>query len=260
MDSAQTRDACTDALARAVGSAADEPRDMALASTSVCEDDEVHISVIVQYFRRPSIVRTLAARIRAAAAALGRRKVRVEVLVNLDSQGAVALWYSALVGRRGGGGDGDKPTGYLVESGNVHEIRAYNRLVRMSRGDVSVLLQDDDLPPSRPSWAESAWKLLRARADVGLLGGKTGTVRGGKYSGKYSPSLGRKLANRLSLPASARDPSTRLPLFFTTLVNMAPFAFRRTDYLSLGGFHANYGDNDVVELACARCGGHARAG
>lgn len=226
-------DACREEMAKALSASPDIPRSSALADAPVCatSSDAVSVSVIVQYFRRPSIVRMLAQRIASTARALSRRKTRVEVLVNLDSQGSVALWYGSL---------GDSVEGYLVESGNVHEIRAYNRLVRMSRGAVTVLLQDDDMPPTRPVWVSSALRLLESRSDIGLLGGKAGTVQGGKWSGKYSPSLGRRLPNRLPLPSSAREPKTRLPLLFTTLVNLAPFAFRRNEFLGMGGFHANY--------------------
>jgi hypothetical protein len=36
---------------------------------------------------------------------------------------------------------------YIVHSGNLHEVRGYNRLVRMASSDVVALLQDDDIPP-----------------------------------------------------------------------------------------------------------------
>jgi hypothetical protein len=37
---------------------------------------------------------------------------------------------------------------YIVHSGNLHEVRGYNRLVRMASSDVVALLQDDDIPPA----------------------------------------------------------------------------------------------------------------
>ena len=36
---------------------------------------------------------------------------------------------------------------YIVHSGNLREVRGYNRLVRMASSDVVALLQDDDIPP-----------------------------------------------------------------------------------------------------------------
>ena len=51
-------------------------------------------------------------------------------------------WTKALANQRGA----------LVYAGNVHEIRGYNRLARAARGEMIVLLQDDDVLKPDHGW------------------------------------------------------------------------------------------------------------
>ena len=72
-----------------------------------------------------------------------------EVLINNDSRSDHDAWLSSLPER-----------GFLFHCPNVHEIRGYNRLARFSRGDVVIMMQDDDKPTSG-AWVSDAMRLFK---------------------------------------------------------------------------------------------------
>ena len=39
-----------------------------------------------------------------------------------------------------------------VLSNNLHEVHGYNRLASMARGEVIIVIQDDDMPPDSCTW------------------------------------------------------------------------------------------------------------
>ena len=67
-------------------------------------------------------------------------------------------------------------------SGNLNEIRAYNRLAKMARGELLVLLQDDDLPMPHPGFLGQLRSLFKRNPDLALVGGLSG-VRGLRFRG-----------------------------------------------------------------------------
>eukprot|EP00854_Cymbomonas_tetramitiformis_P010846 gene10846-12831_t len=75
---------------------------------------------------------------------LATAKGNNEVLVNNDGGTDHALWSQTLA-------KSSFNHYYLVTSGNIHEIRGYNRLAKLAQGEILVFLQDDDLPPVRYS-------------------------------------------------------------------------------------------------------------
>jgi GT2 family glycosyltransferase len=95
------------------------------------------VSFVIQYFKRPTLVASIIKRLEKVKLSRG-----VEVLVNIDSMSEHAEWNRVLQ-------NGEFRRYYLVTSGNVHEIRGYNRLAKMAEGEFVVFMQDDDLPPVR---------------------------------------------------------------------------------------------------------------
>lgn len=144
----------------------------------------IHASILVQYFQRPIVIKVgfyptnpvcsafvrafhsasrphAAMMLRNAAcgfstgvqsllASLAGIKVPHEVIVNDDSRSEHDQWLSRLGGR-----------GFLFHSPNVHEIRGYNRLARFARGDLIIMMQDDD-QPKNGQWVKNALGLFNA--------------------------------------------------------------------------------------------------
>lgn len=77
--------------------------------------------------------------------------VSKEVIVNDDAHGsAAAAWLPWTQG----------PNDYYISSPNLHEIRAYNRLARMARGEFLVFVQGDTCLPTSSTWMLDALELL----------------------------------------------------------------------------------------------------
>eukprot|EP00242_Pyramimonas_sp_CCMP2087_P014857 CAMPEP_0198208818 /NCGR_PEP_ID=MMETSP1445-20131203/12162_1 /TAXON_ID=36898 /ORGANISM="Pyramimonas sp., Strain CCMP2087" /LENGTH=348 /DNA_ID=CAMNT_0043882369 /DNA_START=22 /DNA_END=1064 /DNA_ORIENTATION=- len=124
------------------------------------------VSFVIQYFKRPTLVESIIKRLEKVKLSRG-----VEVLINIDSMSEHAEWNRVLQ-------NGEFRRYYLVTSGNVHEIRGYNRLAKMAEGEFVVFMQDDDLPPAQDTWLRQAASLFKAHADLSLLGGYTGKIQG----------------------------------------------------------------------------------
>ena len=79
---------------------------------------------------------------------------QIVVVEDGSSDGSKEAWRAAL-----------RPSDVMLESNNVHEIRAYNAGARAAAAEVVCFLQDDDLPKA-PGWAAdvaAAWGPLPRR-------------------------------------------------------------------------------------------------
>ncbi|XRB17234.1 glycosyltransferase 2-like domain-containing protein [Pseudoscourfieldia marina] len=198
----------------------------------ICPPEPVPmLSLTLQYFRRGSYVGKLGDALRDSWTRLGGG-TNVEVIVNNDSGDSHPRW-SAQLARM--------PRALLVYSNNLHEIRAYNLMTRMSRAEVVAHLQDDDKPHG--GWASNAVKLFGARRKLGLLGGYRGRFDGGSITElnikmqaknhiKYGPSC------KNSIPTV--EPLTKIPMMLIYKVNAAPLVVRRSVFLQLGGFQLGF--------------------
>ena len=203
------------------------------------------ISALVQTFGDSHVnARQLALRLHAL------RPNATEIIVNDDSRSDHAEWLRWLNG----------PLDVVLSMPNVHEIRAYNRMARLARGDFLLLLQGDHcLPPSR-AWLEGALGLFERFPRLGMLGGQMGfdavplrkiaeQISWGVPPCKPIPS-GVATAAPLSAAALAGGPSTSqalsasddlgstegLPFMFVAGVNIGPLLVRREAFLRAGGF------------------------
>jgi hypothetical protein len=75
---------------------------------------------------------------------------------------------------------------YRYDAGNIHEIRGYNRLARAARGEMIVLLQDDDVLKPDHSWYIIAAALFAKDTKLGLLGGYSGEIHAGPDMGRFT--------------------------------------------------------------------------
>uniref|UniRef100_A0A061S107 Glycosyltransferase 2-like domain-containing protein n=1 Tax=Tetraselmis sp. GSL018 TaxID=582737 RepID=A0A061S107_9CHLO len=187
----------------------------------------IAVSIIMQFFRRGKNIQTIMKGIKDTAPG-------VELLVNDDSRSDWGAWVASMEGLPGGG--------FLVYSPDIHEIRGYNRLAKLARGELLVFLQDDDAP-KEVSWLLRAQSLFRHYPELHLLGGNRGRMDSGKIideelnyvnGPKYGPST---LSRTCCRNISTADPKTGVKFMFVYKINMGPMIVPRHSFLSSGMFH-----------------------
>ena len=177
-------------------------------------------SVIVQSFNQVSNVSVLESRLRATS----MRELIVCEDGSLD--GSHDAWLQLLV----------NPNDFLLHSNDLHEIRTYNRAIRMAHGPVVCLMQDDDRPPRDGAWLDQALDLFDRYPRLAVLGGWCGFDQyfDVEYNAPWLPS-GQKVIPFL-------DPSTRRPMAFVENVNIGPYFVRKRVFEELGGFDLRFSD------------------
>lgn len=153
-----------------------------------------------------------------------------------------------------------------VGSNNLHEVHGYNRLASMARGEVLILMQDDDMPPESCAWARHVVQLTRRWPRLGAIGMRNGDMffpsealdevfrpknltreeaegRGKEYPWQHCRE-GPKQARNLH-----RDAATGLPFDFVTVVDMAPLARAQTTAGPL------FPRSNWPPIACGSCAG-----
>jgi len=121
----------------------------------------------------------------------------------------------------------------MVESDNVHEIRAYRRGFELARGAFLVMLQDDDLPPPYTAWLAPALRLMELHPRLALLsctdGFTTPEIFGDHY-GRATP-----------IPTmDSRAP--QVPFMFVAGANSAPVVYRAAPYHQIEGFSLEFSE------------------
>ncbi|CAN8062330.1 unnamed protein product [Agarophyton chilense] len=154
-----------------------------------------------------------------------------EIVISEDgsTDGSLHDWHAAL----------PEPHHFIIRSNNLHELRSYNRAMRMSSADIVVLLQDDDLLPPSDEWLKNAIRLFEALPDLGVLGGYIGqlwdhnTGQGYEYGEQISTHGGLRQGNTKPLPFI--EPTTKLPFTYAECVWVAPVFIRRELLRKAGG-------------------------
>ena len=184
-------------------------------------DDRPRLSVLVQSFADGANARQLAARLHALPGG-------VEVIVNDDSGRDHGEWLRWLRGANDA----------VLSLPNVHEIRAYNRMARMARGDFLLLLQGDHCLPVSSTWLTRGLKLFERFPRLGLLGGQMGFDQVPTRKIAEDISWGTSPCKPISMriPGEGDDGVAGEPFMFVAGVNIGPMLFRREAYLKAGGF------------------------
>lgn len=127
-----------------------------------------------------------------------------------------------------------KPNDFLLHSNDLHEIRTYNRAIKVAHGTVVCLMQDDDRPPRDGAWLDLALDLFDRNPRLAVLGGWCGFDQyfDIEYNAPWLPA-GENVIPFL-------DPSTRRPLIFVENVNIGPYFVRKQVFEELGGFDLRF--------------------
>ena len=182
------------------------------------------ISLMMQYFKRPQAIAPFIEAMQAC-----NSTIPIELVVNVDHPQDHEAWAKASYSSKG--------LVIPVFSNNIHEVRSYNRLASLARGEVLVMMADDDKPPSDCSWMSKLVSIFDKWPATGVVG-----IRNYNTCHDHSFLYQRPQPNFIESDAGNRglwfkDPKLPgdIPLMFVEKVDMAPLAVRRSAYLHIGG-------------------------
>ena len=196
-------------------------------------------SAIIQTFKDgPQQARQLTHRLRAIP-------LPKEIIVNDDSHGKQSyIWLPLLTARNE----------FYLSSPNMHEVRAYNRLAQMARGELLVFIQGDCCLPTTPNWMLDAMRIFRALPRLGMLSARVGfsEVLSYQLTSAYRNERTWGAAPYKPLEHTLRAPATRaehihmgtledaIPFDFAAGVDNGPLLYRRDALLRIGGFDQSF--------------------
>ena len=213
----------------------------------------VQATFIMQYFNR---AKTLGEIFDALAKSVKHSSISspssftMEVLANVDSGYKKSdNWVKHALEFKKQTGNHDSPF-VLSFSNDIHELRAYNRLAHVATAELLVFAQDDDKPdvtdPSSLSWLLDGLSLMRRHKDLALLGAYRGRYDdGSRMKTSSNQNDGSKFggnfeSDRETRPIAYVDSELGVPFLWMYKVNMGPMLFRKSIFLSSGGFHDQF--------------------
>jgi len=119
----------------------------------------------------------------------------------------------------------------VIETDNLHEIRAYNTGFNASSSRILVMLQDDDLPPPPSKWLHPGTQLFKLHPRLALISCTDGFTTPEIFQDHY----GRALP---ILTEDSRLPGT--PFMFVVGANSGPVLYRAAAFQQVGGFNLSY--------------------
>ena len=182
------------------------------------------ISIMMQYFKRPQAIAPF-----IEAMQVCNDTIPLELVVNVDHPQDHEAWAKASYSSKG--------LVIPVFSNNIHEVRSYNRLASLAKGEVLVMMADDDKPPTDCSWMSRLVAIFDKWPGTGVVG-----IRNYNTCHDHSFLFQRQQEKYIESDAGNRglwfkDPKLPgdIPLMFVEKVDMAPLAVRRSAYLHIGG-------------------------
>jgi len=185
--------------------------------------DNPKISFILQFFNKRENIKPIMKALRA---------VDAEEIIVIDDgsiDGSYKEWLKHL----------NRPNDFLLRSNNLHEVRVYDRAIRMAKGEFVCLLQDDDIPPENRDWLDQAASLFAAFPILLVLSGRQGCE-----IDPTSPNVpfgaGFAGRGRICMNPVYMEPKSGIAFMFFMAVNRSPVFLRRKEFQKIGGINQEY--------------------
>mmetsp|Transcript_8231 Transcript_8231/g.28967 ORF Transcript_8231/g.28967 Transcript_8231/m.28967 type:complete len:311 (+) Transcript_8231:195-1127(+) len=142
-----------------------------------------------------------------------------------STDGSLEAWKSVLRGK-------DR----IMQSNDVHEIRAYNGAAKVAQASILCFLQDDDVPDS-PGWAAEVSQLFRDHrfqrlAVISGLAAEVCQVEIGEQDVDH-PAAMKNTKKARPIPYETQS---GVPFMFATEAWLAPLCVRKDAWEKIGGF------------------------
>jgi len=185
----------------------------AIVNTQSCARVEVEFTAMIQTFHGPvSSPKQMTSTLRHAWPT-------VQILVVDDSHEQSAAWMGNLTG----------PWDHYIAAPDLSEIRAFNAMAKLARGEYIVILQGDFcLLSETRQWLAQSAQLFQIFPRLVIIGGHYGwmrvtrprTAQMGIARRGVGPGIGRRLPQQLRLPANCS------PTWTTSAAEIAPWVLR----------------------------------
>ena len=171
----------------------------------------ITLSFIIQYYNHPDNIKDIINNL--------YQSDEYEILWNNDSKSDLDIFNKYMFNKNG----------ETVLSDNLHEIRGYNKLSKIAKGEYIMFCQDDDIPPLTKEWIDYSINILKKYKDIKLIG----FYKGG--SDYWGSSYSHK-------PDINTESNIYDDLIFPYWLNMGPFLISRKDFKRFGKFDETYSD------------------
>lgn len=128
---------------------------------------------------------------------------------------------------------------FIIRSNNLHELRSYNRALRIASGDIIVLLRGNNRLPVTDEWIRNAQQLFTALPELGVLGGYIGETW--NYDSGISDVFGDQNGTQGGVgdgdtkPLPFVEPNTKIPFMYSECTWNAPLFIRKDVVTEVGG-------------------------
>ena len=177
----------------------------------------------IQFYNHKSNVQELIRRYKRLS--FKAQNFKLHILEDGSSDGSKALWMKNIC-----------CNWTITHTGNLHEIRSYDKAIRNSSAVYFITLQDDDLPPTQPSWIFDIYHLFQKDRKLAMIGMWCGFIGPSYFANIKGSCRPKRRSAHISTVFSG------IPFSYVSGINQGPIAIRTDVYASVGGFNYSYSE------------------